>query len=62
MYDSKQLSLDQIRAFLVGAELVEFAAQVRAETCAWVERTLVHDEYARRRRSTRGGCGHTWRR
>jgi transposase InsO family protein len=46
MDDSKWLSLEQIRAFLEGAEPVEFAAQGRKEIYQWVERVLVRHEYA----------------
>ena len=54
MNDSKWLSLEQIRAFLTGAQPVEFAAQGRAEICGWVERVLVHYEYARQGKAARG--------
>ncbi|MCL6545296.1 MAG: hypothetical protein K6T61_08695 [Bryobacteraceae bacterium] len=54
MGDSKWLSLEQIRAFLCGAEPVEFAAQGRAEVYQWVERTLVHYEYARQGKAGKG--------
>ena len=46
MDDSKWMSLDEIRAFLTGAEAVEFAAQGRREIYGWVERVLVRYEYA----------------
>ncbi|MCC7153299.1 MAG: hypothetical protein IT161_01920 [Bryobacterales bacterium] len=46
MDDSKWLSLEQIPAFLEGAEPVEFAAQGRKEIYPWVERVLVRHEYA----------------
>lgn len=54
MDDSKWMSLDEIRAFLAGAGPVEFAAQGRAETYGWVERTLVHYEYARQGKAGKG--------
>lgn len=54
MDDSKWLSLEEMRAFLVGAEAVEFAAQGRKEIYAWVERVLVRHEYARRGKSDKG--------
>lgn len=54
MDDTKWLSLDEIRAFLRGAEPVGFAAQGRAETYGWVERTLVHYEYARQGKAGKG--------
>lgn len=54
MDDSKWLSLEQIRAFLVGAEPVEFAAQGRREIYVWVERVLVRYEYARQGKTGKG--------
>jgi transposase InsO family protein len=54
MDDSKWLSLEQIRAFLSGAEPVEFAAQSRAEIYGWVEGILVHHEYARQGKAGKG--------
>ena len=46
MDDSKWLSLEQMRAFLAGAEPVEFCGQGRKEVYEWVERVLVGHEYA----------------
>lgn len=46
MDDSKWLSLEQMRAFLAGAEPVEFCGQGRKEVYEWVERVLVRHEYA----------------
>lgn len=46
MDDSKWLSLEQMRAFLAGAEPVEFAGQGRKEVYGWVERLLARHEYA----------------
>lgn len=54
MDDSKWLSLEQIRAFLAGAEPVEFAAQGRREVYTWVERVLVRYEYARQGKADKG--------
>lgn len=54
MDDSKWLSLEQIRVFLVGAEPVEFAAQGRREVYQWVERVLVRYEYARQGKTAKG--------
>ena len=54
MDDTKWLSLERIRAFLAGAEPVEFAAQGRAETYGWVERLLVHYGYARQGKADKG--------
>jgi hypothetical protein len=46
MDDSKNVSLEQIRAFLAGSAEVEFRAQRRQEVYQWIERTLVQHEYA----------------
>jgi hypothetical protein len=54
MNDTKWLSLEQIRAFLAGAQPVEFAAQGRAEIYGWVERVLVHYEYGRQGKADKG--------
>jgi transposase InsO family protein len=54
MDDSKCLSLDEIRAFLSGAEPVEFSAQGRREIYGWVERVLVRYEYARQGKAVKG--------
>ena len=54
MDDTKWLSLEKIRAFLAGAQPVEFAAQGRAEIYGWVERVLVHYEYARQGKADKG--------
>jgi len=45
MDETKWMSLEEIRAFLNGAEAVEFTAQGRREVYRWVERALVHYEY-----------------
>lgn len=54
MDDSKWMSLEQIRAFLVGAEPIEFAAQGRKEVYRWVVRMLVQYEYACRGKADKG--------
>ncbi len=54
MDDSKWLSLEQIRAFLSGAEPVEFAAQGRREIYEWVERLLLRHDYARQGKVDKG--------
>jgi hypothetical protein len=48
------MSLDAIRAFLAGAEPVQFAGHKRAEIYAWVEQTLREQEYARLGRADKG--------
>lgn len=54
MDDSKWLSLEEIRAFLAGAEAVEFAARGRKEIYQWVERVLVRHEYALQGKADKG--------
>lgn len=54
MNDSKWLSLEEIQAFLAGAGPVEFAAHGRAEIYGWVERVLVHYEYAGLGKASKG--------
>src|SRR6202021_2964253 len=45
MDDTQATSLEQIRAFLAGSEEVRFAGQRREEVSAWVEKTLVRQQY-----------------
>lgn len=45
MQDGERLSLEQIRAFLEGSQELQFEASDRRELYAWVERTLVQQEY-----------------
>ena len=54
MDDSKWLSLEEIRAFLAGAEAVEFAAQGQREIYPWVEGVLVRYEYAVQGKADKG--------
>jgi transposase InsO family protein len=54
MDDTKWMSLEQVRAFLVGAEPVEFTARGRTEVYRWVERMLVHYEYACQGKADKG--------
>ena len=54
MDDSAVSSPEQIRAFLSGSSETRFAGQKRGEIYAWVERTLVHQEYASASRPTKG--------
>src|SRR5512140_908354 len=46
MDDSEATSLEQIRAFLAGSASVQFKAQGREAVYAWVEKTLVAQQYA----------------
>jgi len=54
MDDTKWMSLEQVRAFLVGAEPVEFTGRGRTEVYMWVERMLVHYEYACQGKADKG--------
>jgi transposase InsO family protein len=54
MDDTDAVSLEQIRAFLVGSGELRFAGQRRAEVYAWVERTLVRHQYASLGRADKG--------
>ena len=54
MDDSEAVSLEQIRAFLVGGGEVRFAGVRRGEVYAWVERTLVRHAYAGLVRADKG--------
>ena len=45
MQDGERLSLEQIRAFLEGSQELRFEASNRQELYAWMERTLVEQEY-----------------
>ena len=54
MQDGERLSLERIRAFLEGSEELRFEASDRRERYAWVERTLVQQEYLGLGRRARG--------
>src|ERR1700675_2266599 len=54
MDDSEAVSLEQIRAFLVGSGEVRCAGVRRGEVYAWVERTLVRHAYAGLGRADKG--------
>jgi transposase InsO family protein len=45
MDDSEATSLEQLRGFLAGSEVVRFAGQRREEVYGWVEKTLVRHQY-----------------
>lgn len=45
MQDGERLSLEQIQAFLEGSQELRFQASDRQELYAWMERTLVQQEY-----------------
>jgi transposase InsO family protein len=54
MQNAETLSPDRIREFLKLSREIEFTAQNRAEVYAWVQRTLVAQEYARQGKKRRG--------
>lgn len=54
MDDTEAVSLEQIRAFLLGSGEVRFAGLRRAEVYAWVERTLVRHAYTSLGRADKG--------
>ena len=54
MDDTDAVSLEQIRAFLVGSGEVRFAGVRRGEVYAWVERTLVRHGYRGLGRADKG--------
>jgi hypothetical protein len=54
MDDSRQMSLEQMRAFLSASGPVEFSGQSREETYQWVEHTLRAHDYGRLSRGEKG--------
>ena len=54
MQNAETLNPDQIREFLNLSREIEFTAQNRAEVYAWVQRTLVAQEYAQQGKKRRG--------
>lgn len=54
MHNAEALSPQQINDFLKGSEAVQFAGQTREEVYAWVERTLVAQQYHRQGKKQRG--------
>jgi hypothetical protein len=54
MQNAETLSPDRIREFLNLSREIEFTAQNQAEVYAWVQRTLVAQEYARQGKKLRG--------
>ena len=54
MQNAETLSPDRIREFLNLSREIEFTAQNQAEVYAWVQRTLVAQEYARQGKKRRG--------
>jgi len=54
MQNAEALTPEQISQFLQGSSGVEFAGQKRQEVYAWIERTLVAQEYHKQRKKRRG--------
>lgn len=54
MQNAEALSTGQISEFLKGSQGIEFAGQGREEIYAWIERTLVAQEYHRQGKKQRG--------
>ena len=54
MEHGESLSPQQMGEFLRGSEAVRFAGQNRAEVYAWVQETLLRQEYFRRGKKQRG--------
>jgi transposase InsO family protein len=54
MEAGERMSLDQIRAFLEGAEVVRFQGRQRTEVYEWVTRTLREQRYDQQRRAAKG--------
>lgn len=54
MDNSEKLSAAQIREFLKGSRIFDFAGQNRGEIYAWVEATLVGQEYAAQSKPDKG--------
>ena len=54
MQNAETLSPDRIREFLKLSREIEFTAQNRTEVYAWVQRTLVAQEYAQQGKKRRG--------
>ena len=54
MQNAEALSTGQISEFLKGSQGIEFAGQSREEIYAWIQRTLVAQEYHRQGKKQRG--------
>ncbi len=54
MEHGERLSPQQMGEFLRASEAVRFAGQNRAEVYAWVQETLLRQEYFRQRKKQRG--------
>ena len=62
MKEQKLLSLNEIRAFLEASEEIGFEGKHRKEIYAWVQQTLVEQQYHNQGRRPRACCTATWRR
>ncbi len=54
MKDSRPMSSDELRSFLHSSEALAFTGQSRAQTYAWIERTLRQYNYLSRPRAEKG--------
>jgi len=54
MQDPQQWTIGQMRQFLGGSGELEFTSRSRAETYAWIQAMLVHQEYNRCARADKG--------
>jgi len=54
MENTEELSLEQIRAFLLASQEVRFEGTRRQEVYDWVSRTLCYQEYWKQRRQAKG--------
>jgi hypothetical protein len=54
MQSAEALTAEQINEFLSGSRDIEFVAENREEVYAWIERTLVAQEYQKQRKKGRG--------
>ena len=54
MWNAENLSLTEMREFLQASQQIEFNGQGRQQIYAWVQQTLVEQEYFRQRKKHRG--------
>ena len=54
MQDPQDWTIAQIRKFLEGSHELEFTSTARAETYAWIQAVLVHQQYSRSSRADKG--------
>ena len=54
MHEAEKLSLETISRFVEASEEIRFESKSRMEVYGWVERVLIHKEYARQGKAARG--------